>query len=111
MYHTYERMEVHDVHLYSANISQMTAVYQFNVRTFFRSIIQYVNYDYNPDNYTYDMGSEYKQFFSQLLFSYKINPRTVLFLGYSDNYSGDQDIKLTQSNRTFFMKLGYAWVL
>ena len=109
--HTYERMNVQDVRLYNANISQLTAVYQFNVRTFFRSIIQFVNYNYNPSNYTFDIDSEYKRFFTQLLFSYKINPRTVLFLGYSDNYQGDQDIKLTQSNRTFFVKLGYAWVL
>jgi hypothetical protein len=43
----------------------------------------------------YDIGSEYKSFFTQLLFSYKINPRTVLFLGYSGSYSGDQDIQLT----------------
>jgi hypothetical protein len=35
----------------------------------------------------------------------------VLFLGYSDNYNGSQDFGLTQSNRTFFIKLGYAWVL
>ncbi len=111
VHHNYERMEVQNARLYTANISQLTAVYQFNVRTFFRTIVQYVHYNYNPANYTFDIASEYKQLFSQLLFSYKINARTVLFLGYSDNYSGDQDIRLTQSNRTFFMKLGYAWVL
>lgn len=33
------------------------------------------------------------------------------FLGYTDNYYGGQEYGLTQSNRTFFMKLGYAWVL
>jgi hypothetical protein len=108
--HTYERMNVQDARLYTANISALLAVYQFNVRTFFRAIIQYVNYDYNPSNYTFDIDSKYKRFFTQLLFSYKINPRTVLFLGYSDNYTGGQDFGLTQSDRTFFMKLGYAWV-
>lgn len=109
--HTNEKMKVQKKRLYTANISQLTAVYQFNVRTFFRSILQYVDYDYNPSNYTFDIDSKYKRFFTQLLFSYKFNPRTVLFLGYSDNYSGDQNIKLTQANRTFFIKLGYAWVL
>jgi hypothetical protein len=108
--HTFERMTVHNVHLYTANISQLSTVYQFNVRTFFRAIIQYVNYDYNPSNYTYEIDPNYKGFFTQLLFSYKINPRTVLFIGYSDNYYGDQDIRLTRSDRTFFVKLGYAWV-
>ncbi|NIO10449.1 MAG: hypothetical protein GTO40_21560, partial [Deltaproteobacteria bacterium] len=35
--HTYERMSVQDARLYTANISQLSAVYQFNVRTFFRA--------------------------------------------------------------------------
>jgi hypothetical protein len=109
--HTYERMMVQDARLYTANISQLNAVYQFTTRMFFRSIIQYVNYDFNPGNYTFDTDSEQKNFFSQLLFSYKFNPRTVLFLGYSDNYFGDQGIRLTQSDRTFFLKIGYAWML
>jgi len=45
------------------------------------------------------------------LFSYKLNPRTVVFVGYSDSREGNQDISLTQSNRTLFLKLGYSWVL
>lgn len=55
--------------------------------------------------------NQYKRVLTQLLFSYKINPRTVLFIGYSDNYLGSQDFGLTQLGRTFFVKLGYAWVL
>jgi hypothetical protein len=109
--HNFERMTVEDARLYTANISQLSATYQFNVRTFFRSILQYVNYDYNPSNYTFPVDSEYKQFFTQLLFSYKINARTVLFLGYSDNYFGGPDFGLKQADRTFFIKMGYAWEL
>jgi len=33
----------------------------------------------------------------------------VLFLGYSDNYLGMTGIDVTQKDRTFFMKVGYAW--
>ena len=109
--HTYERMSVQGVRLYTANISQMTAVYQFNVRAFFRAILQYVDYDYNPGNYTFEIDPQDRRFFAQLLFSYKLNPRTVLFLGYTDNYRGAQEYRMTQSDRTFFIKLGYAWVL
>ena len=32
----------------------------------------------------------------------------MLFAGYNDNHLGNQDIDLTQSDRTFFMKIGYA---
>ena len=109
--HTYERMSVQDARLYTANISQLTAVFQFSVRAFFRAILQRVDYDYNTSNYTFDLDSKFKRFFTQLLFSYKINPRTVLFLGYSDNYFGSQEFGLTQSDRTFFIKIGYAWVI
>lgn len=109
--HAFERMTVQNARLYTANISQLSAVYQFNVRAFFRSVLQYVNYDYNSGNYTFAIDSEYKAFYTQLLFSYKINARTVLFLGYSDNYFGSQEFGLTQADRTFFIKLGYAWEL
>lgn len=109
--HAFERLTVDAGRLYTANISEMTTIYQLNVRTFFRSIIQYVDYDYSADLYTFARDPEFKRLFTQWLFSYKINPQTVLFIGYSDNYFGNQDIGLTQNDRTFFVKLGYAWVL
>ena len=43
------------------------------------------------------------------LFSFKLNPQTVIFAGYSDNYSGLRSNDLQQQNRNFFVKLGYAW--
>ncbi len=109
--HTFERMSSGGGHLYTAHIGQATATYQLNRRTFFRTILQYVDYRYNVENYTFDRDPEYRNLFSQLLFSYKLNPRTVLFLGYSDNYLGNQEFGLMQKDRTFFMKLGYSWVL
>jgi len=109
--HIFERMNVEGDRLYTANISQGTVIYQVSTRLFLRSILQYVNYGYNPENYTFNIDPKYKKFFTQLLFSYKINPRTVLFIGYTDNYYGHQGIGLTQSDRTFFIKIGYAWVV
>jgi hypothetical protein len=31
-------------------------------------------------------------------------------MGYSDNARGDQTIDVTRTDRTFFVKLGYAWL-
>jgi hypothetical protein len=46
----------------------------------------------------------------QLLYSYKLNPQTVFFLGYSDQYVDEDNLDgLTVSDRTWFMKIGYAW--
>ena len=47
---------------------------------------------------------------SQILYSYKLNPQTVLFAGYSENSVEDdftRDLEMT--GRTFFLKLSYAW--
>ncbi len=109
--HTYERLNVEEGRLYTANISRITALYQFNTRAFFRSILQYIDYRYNVELYNDAIDPEYKRLTSQLLFSYKINPRTMLFIGYSDNHYNTQYSGIVQSERTFFVKLGYAWVL
>ncbi len=110
--HTYERLRVDGVRLYTANISSLCGAYHFSVRAFFRAILQYINYDYNIEHYTFPINPEYnKHLTSQLLFSYRINPRTLFFLGYSDNHYGNQDYRLTQNDRTFFVKLSYALTL
>jgi hypothetical protein len=109
--YTYEKMTVNAHRLYSAHISQGSLIYHLTAKIFLRSILQYISYDYNVRYYTFPIDPEFKHFFTQFLFSYKINPRTVLFLGYSDNYLGSQDFRLTQSDRTFFLKIGYAWQL
>lgn len=106
--HLYERFDVDAGRLYTANISYLKLVYQFNRRAFLRSILQYVDYRYNTENYIVTTDPESKHFFTQVLFSYKINPQTMLFLGYSDNHYGYSLIPLTQSNRTIFLKIGYA---
>lgn len=106
--HTYEHLDVDPGRLYTANISHLSFVFQMNRRMFFRSILQYVRYRRNPENYTFVIDPEFETFFSQLLFSYKINPQTMMYLGYSDNHFGNQEVNLTQSDRTFFMKIGYA---
>jgi hypothetical protein len=106
-----ERMSVHNKRLYTANIAELRAVYQFTIRAFFRVILQYVDYDYNASNYLEDQDPVYRRLYSEALFNYRINPRTVLFVGYSDTYNGTVDYGLTQSTRKFFAKVGYAWVL
>jgi len=110
-FHTFEKMNVESRRLYTANISQAAVIYHFTAKMFVRAIVQYYDYDYNISNYLIPRESEFRQFFTQLLFSYKINPRTVLFLGYSDNYFGGPESGLKKKDYTFFAKVGYAWVI
>jgi hypothetical protein len=109
--HKFERFNVDAGHLYTANISYLRFVYYFNKRTFLRTILKYVDYKYNTSLYGFPIDPRFKHLFSQFLFSYEINPRTVVFLGYSDDYYGYHTVALTQSSRTFFVKIGYALVL
>jgi hypothetical protein len=108
--HLFQRLDVEGGQLFEANLSQLTTVYQFNARTFVRLITQYTDIQRDPTLYTFDVNAKTEQLFNQLLFSYKLNPQTVLFAGYSDNSLGTERVDLTRDNRTFFLKLGYAWV-
>jgi hypothetical protein len=95
--------------IFNANLLQGRFVYNFNVRSFVRLILQYLDLSRDPAMYGFPVEKKTQTLFTQLLFSYKLNPQTVLFLGYSDNYLGRLDVDLTQLDRTFFVKLGYAW--
>jgi len=109
--HNFDRLHVEAGRLYTANISRIKLVYQLNKRTFIRAITQYIDYRRNTSLYLSEVAPQEQHIFNQFLFSYKINPQTVVYLGYSDNYFADQDIHPTQTNRTVFAKIGYAWVI
>ena len=108
--HVFQRLDVEGGQLFEANLSQLTTVYQFSARMFVRLITQHTDIQRDINLYTMDVNGETEQLFNQLLFSYKLNPQTVLFAGYSDNALGTERIDLARENRTFFVKLGYAWV-
>ncbi|GBE29378.1 MAG TPA: hypothetical protein ENH10_04780 [Bacteroidetes bacterium] len=111
--HTYDQLDVHEGTLYAANISRVRLVYQFNRRMFVRTIIENVYIDFNKE--VYDEPEEqdgvYQGIATQFLFSYTLNPQTVLYLGYSDNIQAYNKQPLAQSDRVFFFKMGYAWMV
>jgi hypothetical protein len=110
----YEVFTVGNDELYHANVARVKAVYQFSRRMFVRGIIQYSDTHYNTEMYVDslpDLPERENYMSSQVLLSYKLNPQTVFFLGYSDSHMGEDDYDLTQGGRTVFAKIGYAWVL
>ena len=102
------QLDVDGGQLFDARLAQSTVVYQFNVRTFVRAILQYQDLNRNTDLYRLPVRPEEQDFYGQFLFSYKLNPQTVLFLGYTAGRVGVQGIDLTQTDRSFFLKVGYA---
>jgi hypothetical protein len=110
---TYEQLNVDGGRLFQALLLQTTLVYQFNPRTFVRAIAQHLEIKRNRELYDEpeDFEARSESLFTQFLFSYKINPQTVLFLGYSDNYDNEERSAVIRTDRTFFMKIGYAWLV
>jgi hypothetical protein len=109
--HTLRRLEVDGGELFEANLSELRMIYNFNTRSFVRAIVQHLELTQDPALFGFPVEPEVEDLFTQLLFSYKVNARTVLFLGYTDSRLGLEDAPLTQTARSFFVKMGYAWTL
>jgi len=106
----YENLDVAGGRLYEVGLGEMGAVYQFSTRTFVRAIVQYQNLQRDPSLYEGDVSTKDEDLFTEFLFSYKVNPRTVLFAGYTDRHQGTEMENLAQLNRAVFLKVGYAFV-
>lgn len=109
--HTYRDLEVDGAQLFTANLTDARLTYQFDQRQFLRLIMVYSDIERNQDNYTFDVDSRDRSLGAQLLYSYKINPLTKFFIGYSDaGFRNDTVTSLTTSEQSVFMKVSYAWL-
>ncbi|MFK8014817.1 MAG: DUF5916 domain-containing protein [Gammaproteobacteria bacterium] len=98
--------------VFSAHLTDARVTWQFNNRSLLRLVVQHQ--DVNRDTRQYvddDVESRSRSLSTQLLYSYKVNPQTVVFLGYSDGAEdGDVLTRFEKTNRTLFAKVGYAWL-
>ncbi len=96
--------------IFDAAIIDARLTWQFNLRSFLRLTIQNTDVKRNQAQYIEEVDAHSVDRGRELLYSYKLNPQTVFFLGYSDLYMDDDTVDdLTISDRTWFMKIGYAW--
>ncbi|MCW8875726.1 MAG: carbohydrate binding family 9 domain-containing protein [Kangiellaceae bacterium] len=87
--------------LFTAEVTNLRVAYQMNIRSFLRFTLQ---------QFDLDSDSPFKNRSSQLLYSYKINPQTLFFAGYSDAGFKDGNVTdLRKTARSVFMKFSYAW--
>jgi hypothetical protein len=108
--HFYSTLDVEGGRLFTAHVPESTLIWQFNTRTFVRAIVQYTDIKRDQDLYEDVVDELERDFFVQLLFSYKVNPRTVFFAGYSEGGFETQDFSMTSTSRAVFLKIGYAWL-
>ena len=96
--------------IFDAGVADVRLTWQFNLRSFIRFTMQYEDVERDPTLYIDEVDAREKDVGRQLLYSYKLNPKTVFFLGYSEVYVDNDDLdSLEASDRTWFMKIGYAW--
>lgn len=118
--HTFSRLDADNANIDSNNVfiarlTDFRATYQFNVLSFLRLSIIYNNTHVNPDNYLYrapeDIDNISKDFSTELLYAYKIDPQTVFYLGYTDHHASENSFSnFIQDSRNAFMKFSYAWI-
>jgi hypothetical protein len=134
--HNYERLSRDGGDVYVAHLTDLRLSYQFNLRQRLRLAVVRSDVRIDPDLATgtpctlpggYCLPPRGRSTSTQLIYSYKINPRTALYAGYADGYfSGDVDTDFSpelpgsddidahwrtfQTDRALFVKIGYAWM-
>ncbi|NMP30014.1 carbohydrate binding family 9 domain-containing protein [Thalassotalea sp. M1531] len=115
--YNFMELDVDQGRLFTANQVDFRLNYQFNMRSLLKLVIQYTDIDRNADLYQYDdiedrPESTERYFSTQLIYSYKINPQTLFFIGYSDGGFQDDNLdSLERDQRSIFTKFSYAWQL
>jgi hypothetical protein len=95
--------------LYTAAVERLKVTYSFSSRSLLRVIGQYVTTDRSPQRYTFPVSPHDASFLGSILYSFKLNWQTVLFLGYGDDrVLNEKNNDLVKQDRSFFLKVSYA---
>lgn len=115
--YTRQRLTVDQGRLFSVEQIDGKIVYQFTPRMFLRTIVQRTVVDRTPSLFSFEVPARSVEQFTQLLFSYKLNPFTVFYAGATDCREcqalppQEQFGFAPDRQQTVFIKLGYAWQL
>ena len=98
--------------VFEANLTDLRVTWQFDVRSYIRFTTQRQDVERNVAMYTDPTTQAHSLTLgTQLLYAYKLNPQTLLYLGYADSdLEDDRMVDLTSTNRTMFAKFSYAWL-
>ncbi|WDD97310.1 carbohydrate binding family 9 domain-containing protein [Thalassomonas actiniarum] len=113
-YQNYIKLEADKAEVYTENLLDLRISYQFDVKSALKLSLVYSDIERNPANNP-GLGDDYlgtnKSLSSQLIYSYKLNPQSVFYLGYSDNSAQDNSLdRLERRQKTFFCKVSYSWM-
>ena len=95
--------------IFTARVQRVKANYTFTARSFVRVIGQYVSTDRDPVMYLSPTTAHDGEFNGSVLFAYKLNWQSVMFVGYGDARELNDRSQLQKSGRQVFVKLSYAF--
>jgi len=96
--------------VFIANQTDIRLAWQFDIRQRLRLALIHTSLNRNPALYDSPVERHNQSLNTQLIYSYKVNPKTLLYLGYSDSaQAGDEIDSLRRTGRTLFAKFSYAW--
>jgi hypothetical protein len=104
-----EWLDVRGGKLYTAWVDRLKATYSFSSKSLVRLIGQYVSTDRNPSLYSFPIAAHDAGFQGSVLYSYKINWQTVLYVGYGDDRLLSANNDLAKLDRSLFFKISYAF--
>lgn len=111
---TFQTLDVPGGELFDATLYDLRFSYQFNTRSRLSLTLQNTDISRNTDLYNHaddtDINARYKTLGTQLIYSYKINPLSLVYLGYSDRgFQDDELSSIKKDERTVFAKFSYMW--
>lgn len=94
--------------LFTARVARVLARYAFSSRSWLRLIAQRVDVDRDVRLWDDEVEAKVGDFGGSLVFAYKLNWQTVLYVGVSDARELDERNRLEPSDRQAFVKVSYA---
>jgi hypothetical protein len=108
--YTAQRLRRDGGEAYAVSLLDGRLSWQFDPRQRLRLSLQGSEVERDTRLYATPVTARNRDLAAQLLYAYRLNPRTGLYAGYSHGgYSDGSQTELTDRSRSVFMKLSYAW--
>lgn len=110
--HTYEKLRISGQELFTTNLTDLRLTYQFSLLSSLRLSVIHRDTVRDPALYNFNIDARSRGIDAQLLYSYQLNPRSVLFAGYSTSGIDNDELSgFRKTSATMFVKVSYAWRL
>jgi len=108
--HSHQRLKRDGGTAFDAMVLDGRLSWQLDPRQRLRLSVQASEVERNQALYASSVNARARDVAAQLLYSYKLNPRSAIYAGYSQGGFSDDDYPgLFSSSRSLFLKLSYAW--